>query len=251
MESVKKYYFISDFHLGAPDYLTSLEREKKVVKWLDQVKNDAKEIYILGDIFDFWFEYKTVVPKGYVRLLGKIAEICDSGIPVHFFSGNHDMWCFDYFPKELGVTLYKKPVKKNIAGRSFYIGHGDGLGPGDKGYKFIKKIFQSRICQWMFGWLHPTLGIGLANFFSSRSRSVNLKKDELFLGEENEWLVQFCKETLNKGENIEFFIFGHRHLPLDIQLTGNSRYINLGEWMNYCTYAVYDGNNLELKKYIE
>ncbi|MDQ3191408.1 MAG: UDP-2,3-diacylglucosamine diphosphatase, partial [Bacteroidota bacterium] len=189
MNQNKKHYFISDFHLGAPDSKSSLEREKKVVKWLDQIKHDAQEIFILGDVFDFWFEYKTVVPKGYVRLLGKIAEICDSGIPVHFFTGNHDMWCFDYLPNELGVQLYKDPVKRSISGKAFYIGHGDGLGPGDKGYKFIKKVFRNPLCQFMFGWVHPNVGIGLANYFSKRSRKVNRKKDEVFLGEENEWLV--------------------------------------------------------------
>jgi UDP-2,3-diacylglucosamine hydrolase len=251
MDQIKKYYFISDFHLGAPDNKSSLEREKKVIRWLDQIKHDAQEIFILGDVFDFWFEYKTVVPKGYVRLLGKIAEICDSGIPVHFFTGNHDMWCFDYLPNELGVQLYKDPVKKNILGKTFFIGHGDGLGPGDKGYKFIKKVFKNPVSQFMFGWIHPNVGIGLANYFSKRSRKVNRKKDEVFLGEENEWLVQFCKETLKKDKNIDFFIFGHRHLPLDIALQTNSRYINLGEWMNYCTYAVFDGDKLELKSFEE
>ncbi|HET6245140.1 MAG: UDP-2,3-diacylglucosamine diphosphatase [Bacteroidetes bacterium] len=249
MEQMKKYYFISDFHLGVPDYKSSLDREKKIVRWLDEIKNDAKEIYIMGDVFDFWFEYKTVVPKGYVRLLGKIAEICDAGIPVHFFTGNHDMWCFDYLPKELGVTIYRNPIEKEIAGKSFYLGHGDGLGPGDKGYKFIKKVFKSKFSHWMFGWVHPNLGIGIANFFSARSRKINRKKDEIFLGEENEWLVQFCKEELKKAKKIDYFIFGHRHLPLDIQLSENSRYINLGEWMNYCSYAVYDGDKLELKRF--
>ncbi len=244
-----KYYFISDFHLGAPNDKASLEREKLVVKWLEEMRKDAKEIFILGDVFDFWFEYKTVVPKGFVRILGKLAEICDEGIPVHFFTGNHDMWCFDYLPKEIGVKLYREPIKREINGKTFFLGHGDGLGPGDKGYKFLKKFFTSPICQFMFGWIHPNVGMGLANFWSKRSRISNSKGDEKFLGDENEWLVQFCKEKIQKGDKIDYFIFGHRHLPLDIDINPNTRYINLGEWINYCTYAVFDGDNLELKSY--
>lgn len=244
-------YFISDFHLGVPDYEKSLEREKRVVKWLDEVKNDAREIYFLGDVFDFWFEYKTVVPKGYTRLLGKIAEITDSGIPVHYFTGNHDMWCFDYFQKELGVKLYKEPVKRKINGKTFFLGHGDGLGPGDKGYKFIKKVFSSKTCQWLFARLHPNLGVGVANYFSNKSRTANGISDEKFLGEEKEWLVQFAKEELKKDPEINYFIFGHRHLPLDIKINENTRYINLGDWIRYNSYAVFDGKKVELKYYTE
>jgi UDP-2,3-diacylglucosamine hydrolase len=244
-----KYYFISDFHLGVPDYQSSIEREKKIVRWLDQVKEDAKEIFILGDVFDFWFEYKSVVPKGYVRLLGKIAEITDSGTPIHFFTGNHDMWCFDYLPKETGVQLHKEPIAVTLNNYLFFIGHGDGLGPGDNSYKLLKKVFKSPVCQWMFGWMHPDIGIGIANFFSRRSRAANMKKDEIFLGEEKEWLLLFCKEQIKKGNPADYYIFGHRHLPLDIKLENSSRYINLGEWLNYFTYAVLDEDKLELKTF--
>jgi UDP-2,3-diacylglucosamine hydrolase len=244
-----KYYFISDFHLGVPDYQRSIEREKKIVRWLDKVKEDAKEIFILGDVFDFWFEYKTVVPKGYVRLLGKIAEITDLGTPVHFFTGNHDMWCYDYLPKETGVKMYKDPVSITLENKIFYLGHGDGLGPGDGAYKLLKQVFKNSVCQWIFGWMHPDLGIGIANFFSRKSRAANMQKDEIFLGEENEWILQFCNEQIRKGNQANYFIFGHRHLPLDIKLENNSRYINLGEWINYCTYAVFDGKNLDLKTF--
>jgi UDP-2,3-diacylglucosamine hydrolase len=244
----KKIYFASDFHLGVPTPQKSLEREKKIVRWLDSISGDAAEIYLVGDIFDFWFEYKHAVPKGYVRLLGKLAEISDKGIPIHIFTGNHDMWIFDYLPKEIGATLYREPIIKTINNKKLYIGHGDGLGPGDYGYKFIKKVFANKFCQWAFARLHPNFGIGLANYFSRKSRKVNAVNDLKFLGEENEWLAVYCKEYLQK-EHIDFFIFGHRHLPLEIKVGENSVYYNLGEWINHFTYAVFDGNNIELKKF--
>nr|HMT30262.1 UDP-2,3-diacylglucosamine diphosphatase [Bacteroidia bacterium] len=235
-EISKKIYFISDFHLGAPDKVRSLEREKRVVRWLDMVKSDASEIYLMGDIFDFWFEYKHAVPRGYVRLLGKLAELSDSGIKLHYFTGNHDMWVFDYLPQEIGVTIYREPVTRTINGKQFYIGHGDGLGPGDHGYKFIKKVFANKFCQWLFARLHPNFGIPLALYFSRKSRIATGTTDEKFLGEEKEWLVIYCKELLQQ-KHFDYLIFGHRHLPLDIHLKENSRYINLGEWLNYNTYA--------------
>jgi len=245
---MSKIYFLSDFHLGVPDYESSLEREKRVVAFLDEIKNDAGEIYLLGDIFDFWFEYKSVVPKGFIRLLGKIAEITDAGIPVHFFTGNHDMWMFDYLPKELNVTIYKKPIIKEYNGKKFFIGHGDGLGPGDKGYKFIKWVFANPICQWLFARLHPNFGISLAQYWSGKSRvaTENLK----FLGEDKEFQIIYAKERLLK-EHFDYFIFGHRHVPLDIRLSENSRFINLGDWIINNSYAVFDGNELELKYYTE
>jgi len=246
--SFKKIYFLSDFHLGAPDYERSLAREKKIVAFLDAIKHDASEIFIVGDIFDFWYEYKTVVPKGYVRLLGKLAEITDAGIPVHFFIGNHDMWMRGYFEKELNIPVYAEPKIFEWNGKRFYIGHGDGLGPGDHGYKFIKKIFRNRVCQWLFGLLHPTWGIGIANYFSRKSRAKTGNADAIFLGEDQEWLVIYSREILAK-EHFDYFVFGHRHLPLDIRLSKNSRYINLGDWINYFTYAVFDGNDLALKKW--
>ncbi len=248
MQAGKKIYFASDFHLGVPSFEKSLAREKRIVKWLDEIKHNAAEIYLMGDMFDFWFEYKYAAPKGFVRLLGKIAEITDSGIPVTFFTGNHDMWMFDYLPREIGVSIYKDPIEKEFNGKKFFLGHGDGLGPGDKGYKFIKKIFANRFCQWLFARIHPNFGIGMANYWSRKSRLSNGPEDEKFTGEENEWLVVFAKEVL-KTKHFDYFIFGHRHLPLDIKLAENSRYINLGEWVNYNTYAVFDGNTVELKKF--
>jgi len=244
----KKVYFASDFHLGVPDYASSLAREKKIVRWLDSIRNDCEELYLLGDVFDFWFEYKTVVPRGFVRLLGKLAEFTDAGIPVHYFTGNHDMWTFDYLTKELNVKLYRAPIEATYNGKQFYIGHGDGLGPGDRGYKFIKRIFASPVCQWLFARLHPNLGVGIANYFSGKSRIATGTTDETYHGEEKEWLVIHAKEILRK-KHFDYFVFGHRHLPLDIAVSNNTRYINLGDWVQYNTYAVFDGQKLELKKY--
>lgn len=246
----KKIYFLSDFHLGVPDAASSLEREKKIVRFLDEIKHDAAEIFIVGDLFDFWYEYKNVVPKGYVRILGKMAEITDSGIPVHFFVGNHDMWMKDYFQKELNVPVYFEPVDFEYNGKKFLVGHGDGLGPGDHGYKFLKKVFRNPVCQWLFGILPPLIGVGLANYFSRKSRAKALAKntDDHFLGEDNEWLIIYCKEVLQKKQ-YDFFVFGHRHLPIHFNLTPGSLYVNLGDWLKYCSYAVFDGTNLELKYY--
>ncbi|MBS1730710.1 MAG: UDP-2,3-diacylglucosamine diphosphatase [Bacteroidetes bacterium] len=246
----KKIYFISDFHLGAPDYATSLEREKKIVRFLETIKEDAAELFILGDMFDFWYEYKTVVPKGFVRLLGMLASFSDKGIPIHFFIGNHDMWMHGYFENELNIKVYEKPERFQFNGKKFYIGHGDGLGPGDHGYKRLKKVFRNPFCQWLFGQLHPTWGMGLANYFSAKSRKKTGSSDQVFLGEENEWLVIYAKEIL-ANEHIDYFVFGHRHLPLDIDLGDNSRYINLGDWIRSYTYAFFDGQNMHLLKWEE
>lgn len=244
----KKIYFASDFHLGVPDYASSLERERRIVTWLDTIEKDCEILYLLGDVFDFWFEYKTVVPRGHVRLLGKLAALSDKGIKIHYFTGNHDMWTFDYLQKEIGVELHRDPIEKVYDGKQFYIGHGDGLGPGDHGYKFIKKVFASPVCQWLFARLHPNLGVGIAQYFSRKSRVATGDTDEVYLGEEKEWLVIHSKELLEK-KHYDYLIFGHRHLPLDIKINGSSRYINLGDWFKSNTYAVFDGENLELKKF--
>ncbi len=240
-----KIFFASDFHLGAPNYEASLVREKKIVRWLDSIKDEATEIYLLGDVFDFWFEYKRAIPKGYVRLQGKIAELTDSGIKIHWFIGNHDMWIFDYIPKELGVNLIRTEVERELNGKSFFIGHGDGLGPGDHGYKFIKKVFRNPFCQWLFARLHPNFGIGLANFFSRKSRAATGEQDTVFYGENKEMLIQYCKDKLSK-KKYDYLIFGHRHLPIDFQLSETTRYVNIGDWITYFTYAVFDGESLEM-----
>lgn len=248
-----KTYFASDFHLGIPNKVSSLEREKLIVAWLDEIKADAAEIFLVGDIFDFWFEYKRAIPKGFSRLLGKLAELTDSGIPISIFTGNHDMWMFGYFTDELNIPVIRKPLKKIINGKTFLIAHGDGLGPGDKGYKFIKSIFRNRAAQWLFARLHPNFGIGLANYFSKRSRMAE-SGILPFLGEDKEWMVQYCKSVL-KAEHIDFFVFGHRHIPLDISLhseLGNgskARFINLGDWLQHNTYAVFDGEQMEIRTY--
>ncbi len=242
----KKIYFLSDFHLGAPDYQSSLQREKKIVSFLESIRQSASAIFIVGDIFDFWYEYKQVVPKGYVRLLGKLAEITDSGVPIHFFVGNHDMWMRNYFQKELNMSVYFEPETFEWNGKRIFIAHGDGLGPEDHGYKFMKSIFRNPFCQWLFGLLHPSWGIGLANYFSRKSRKKTGKQDEVFLGEDKEWLIIFSRGILAK-EHYDYFIFGHRHLPLDLKLTDKSRYINLGDWITYFTYAEFDGQSVQLK----
>lgn len=246
--SNKKIYFLSDFHLGAPDAEKSLVREKKIVHFLESIRYNAREIFILGDIFDFWYEYKYVVPKGSVRLLGKLAQLSDEGIKIHFFIGNHDMWMKDYFEKELNIPVYYDPATFEYNQKKFYVGHGDGLGPGDNGYKFIKKVFRNPVCRWFFGWLHPTVGISIANYFSRKSRVKTGNTDEHFLGEDNEWLIIYCKEILQK-EFYDYFVFGHRHYPIDFKLPKGSRYINLGDWIKNFTYAVFDGNDMELKKW--
>jgi UDP-2,3-diacylglucosamine hydrolase len=246
-----KIYFASDLHLGTPDEQSSAAREKLFVQWLDEAKQDAAEIFIIGDIFDFWHEYKTVVPRGFVRLQGKIAELTDAGIPVHVFTGNHDLWMFGYLEKELGVKIYKAPIQITRGGKKFFIGHGDGLGPGDHGYKFIKRLFANPMAQFLFRWIHPDVGVKIASFFSYKSRfgtQGDKKVLEEFKGEENEWLVQYARRVLTR-EHFDYFVFGHRHLPLDIALNEKSRYINTGDWIDYTSYAVFDGNELTLKYY--
>jgi UDP-2,3-diacylglucosamine hydrolase len=241
-----KIYFASDFHLGMPDRQSSLIREQRIVRWLDEVKKEASEIFLMGDIFDFWFEYRSVVPRGYVRFLGKIAEITDSGIPVTFFTGNHDMWMFDYLVKELNVRVVKNHVIKEYNGKKFFIGHGDGIGPGDHGYKFIKAVFANSFCQWLFARLHPNFAFGIAQFWSNQSRE---EVEELeFKGEDKEYQILFARELL-KTEHIDYFILGHRHIPLDIQLKDNCRYMNIGDWIVNNTYAVFNGETLQLKKF--
>ena len=244
----KKIYFLSDFHLGAPDHDSSLIREKKVVAFLESIRHTAAAIFIVGDIFDFWYEYKKVVPRGYTRLLGKLAELTDSGIPIHVFVGNHDMWMSGYFEKELNIPVYHHPKVFEWSGKRFFIGHGDGLGPGDHGYKFIKKVFRNPLCQWLFGQLHPTWGIGLANYFSRKSREKTGFADEQFMGEDKEWLIIYSKEVLLE-QHYDYFIFGHRHFPLDLKLADNSRYINLGDWIRNFTYATFDGADVQLHKW--
>jgi len=243
----KKIYFASDQHFGIPTHEKSMIREKKFVQWLDVVKKDAEAIFLLGDLFDFWFEYKSVVPKGFVRVLGKLAEIRDSGIAIHFFIGNHDLWMRDYFEKELNIPVYHQPKEFTINNTSFFIGHGDGLGPGDKGYKRMKKVFVNPFSKWLYRWLHPDIGMRLGNYLSTKNKLISGDEDVVFLGEENEWLVQYCKRKL-EVKQYDYFLFGHRHLPMTIKLNEKSTYINTGDWISHFTYAVFDGEKAELKK---
>jgi len=240
-------YFASDLHLGAPNYKASLIREKLFVQWLDEIKQDAKELYLVGDVYDFWFEYTTVIPKYFSRLHGKLAELSDSGVKIYFFSGNHDMWMFQYYQEELNIEIIHKPIEIVLNDKLFYIGHGDGLGPKDYGYKFIKLFFRSKLCQILFSFIHPDLGIQLAHFWSRRSRAGNAHKDAQFLGDD-EWLLQYAKKKLAE-KHVDFFVFGHRHYPLDLQITEQTRYINLGDWINYFSYAKLEGDTLSLLYY--
>ncbi|XMO88021.1 UDP-2,3-diacylglucosamine diphosphatase [Algibacter sp. AS12] len=244
----KKIYFASDNHLGAPTKAASFPREKKFVAWLDEVKHDAAAIFLLGDLFDFWMEFKTVIPKGFTRTFGKLAEISDSGIPIYYFVGNHDLWMNGYFEEELNIPVYHKPKEFTFNNKTFLIGHGDGLGPGDKGYKRMKKVFTNPFFKWLFRWLHPDLGVRMAQYLSVKNKLISGDDDAIFLGKENEWLVQYCKRKL-EDKHLDFFVFGHRHLPLNIDLNATSKYINLGDWIQYYTYGVFDGENMELKEY--
>jgi len=247
LKEEKYIYFASDFHLGAPNHQESLKREKLIVEWLNSIKPTTKELFLLGDIFDFWFEYKRTVPKGFTRFLGKIAEFSDDGIPVHFFLGNHDMWIYEYLPAETGIILHRHFYERQWGEKKFFLAHGDGLGAGDWSYKLLKKIFRNPFSQWLFGRIHPNLGIWIAEKWSHSSRIANGEPDE-FRGEDEEMLVQYSKSVLQK-KHYDFFIYGHRHTPIDYPLNDNSRYINLGDWIKHSSYAYFDGDELYLKSF--
>jgi UDP-2,3-diacylglucosamine hydrolase len=243
-----KIYFASDLHLGAPDPAKSLKRERHFVRWLEEIRPQAQEIYLLGDVFDFWHEWKKVVPKGYVRLLGKLAEMTDEGIPIHYFMGNHDLWLKDYFPTEVGVSIHEKPEIKEWHGKTFYFAHGDGLGPGDKGYKFLRKIFTNRFLKWNFAQLHPNFGIGLANYFSRLSRKKTGHLDAVDYGDK-EFLLIHTKEVLAQHPEVDYCIYGHRHYPKKQEVEHEKYYINLGDWITHFTYLEISAEGVELKTY--
>ena len=250
-----KIYFASDFHLGIPDRKQSLEREKKLVQWLDLARKDAKEIFLMGDLFDFWFEYRTAVPRGYTRLLGMLARITDSGIPVHLFRGNHDMWAFSYLQEETGIQLHREPEFRTFNGKNFYLAHGDGLGPGDHGYKFIKKVFANPVNQWLFRMIHPDLGISMALFWSRKSRSAALQKEkkeeERNLRLINERIALHSKEMVLKHPELDYLIYGHYHYPVETPISGKAVQFVLGDWLTHFTYAVFDGETMALKEFRE
>jgi len=240
----EKIYFASDFHLGSPNYEDSLKREKKIISWLNEIEIDAKKIYLLGDIFDFWFEYEKVVPKGFVRLLAKLADLVDKGIKIHFLVGNHDMWMRDYLEKEIGLKVHFKEFIIEEDNQLIFIGHGDGLGKGDYKYKILKSLFTSKICKWIFSRLHPNFGIGLGQAWSNKSR----KKQESFKNEEKEILLGYCKEQ-QQNNPVDYYVFGHRHIPMEVKIDERANYINLGDWIHHYSYAVLSNKKLELRKF--
>ena len=244
----KKFYFISDLHLGLHPLEKSREREKRVVRWLDEIKKDAQELFLVGDIFDFWFEYKRVAPQGFTRFLGKLAELADSGIRIHYFIGNHDIWFKNYLVNETGFILHKEAISVLINEKRFYIGHGDGLGPGDIRYKILRSIFHSRVIRWFFQRLvHPDAAVWIGYNWSKNSRYARGLKEE-FQGEEKEKQIVYARQIL-KREHYDFFVLGHRHLPLDYKLSDTCRMINLGEWITQDSYAVFDGSVMTLKQF--
>lgn len=241
----EKIYFISDIHLGLPDPEGGKEKEKLVVQWLNEIKQDATELFLVGDIFDFWFEYKHVVPKGNTRFLGKLAELADSGIQIHYFTGNHDIWVFDYLPTELGINLYREEQVFERSGKKIFVAHGDGLGPGDKSYKMLKKIFTGKLNQFLFrNCLHPDWGMAFGKRWSVKSRYAQKKKRD-FLGED-EWLVQYSRAILRE-QDIDLFVYGHRHRAAIFPLNSKSTFYNLGEWIYTMSYLVYENGQAELK----
>ena len=245
LPSQKRVYFASDQHLGAPTYTDSRQRETQFVRWLDHIEKDVHVLFLLGDLFDFWFDYRKVVPKGFVRTLGKLAEFRDKGIDVIYFVGNHDLWMKDYFSTELGIPVYHRPQAVQIDDTHFLLGHGDGLGPGDKGYKRMKKVFVHPFSKWLFGWLHPDLGVTLAQHLSIRNRLISGDDNVTFQGPESEWLVHYCRRKL-KAQHVDYFVFGHRHLPLELPIEEKAMYINTGDWIHHKSYAVFDGNKMVL-----
>jgi UDP-2,3-diacylglucosamine hydrolase len=245
LKETGKIYFTSDFHLGLPTGSAPLEREKKVVKWLNSVVHDAKEIYLLGDIFDFWWEYKLVVPRGYTRFLGTVSEITDSGIPVHFFTGNHDMWVKDYLSSECGMTIHKSPLTTMFDGKKFYLAHGEGLGSGNIGYKILLSIFRNKPLQVMYSAMHPSIGVGIGHSWSLHSRlGKGITKE--YLGENDEDLIKYARSVLEK-DKIDYFIFGHRHLAMSIDIIPQTEIVFLGDWIKEGSYAEWDGKTLSFK----
>lgn len=248
MSERTKIYFVSDAHLGLPNHNESLKRERKLIDLLHKMSVDAKEIILLGDIFDFWFEYKKVVPRGFTRILGTMGQLTDQGITLRFFTGNHDMWTFGYLESECGVIVHRGTLKTEYNGKKFFIAHGDGLGPGDNGYKRLKRVFNSKIMQWLFARFHPNFSFYIAQRWSHRSRMQDTEEDYTFQGEEKERLLHYARRKLEK-EHFDFFVFGHRHVPLLIELDGGSKYVSLGDWLQHFTYAEFDGTDIKLNKY--
>ncbi|MCX6258340.1 MAG: UDP-2,3-diacylglucosamine diphosphatase [Bacteroidia bacterium] len=242
----KKLFFASDAHFGFPGFEDSLVREKHFVAWLKSIEDQAAELYLLGDVFDFWFEYKRAVPRGFTRLLGTLAGFSDKGIPVHFFTGNHDIWVFDYLPQETGVIMHREPYRMECNGKKFYLAHGDSLGPDDKVFKRLRRFFNNKTAQYWFEKIHPDIGIGLAHHWSYNSRNSQGNVPE-FRGE-NEWLIIHSREELQK-EHFDFMVYGHRHVAIEYMLTDNTKFVILGDWINRFSYGEFDGIDLVLKNW--
>ena len=244
-----KIYFVADAHLGSLAYNDKLNSEKKLVRWMDSIKADCEALYLLGDMIDLWFEHKLVVPKGYARFFGKIAEFTDAGIPVYWFAGNHDIWLFNYVQKELGVIVYNDALEIVLHGKKFYMAHGDGLGDPSLQFRILRKIFHNRFCEILFGTLHPRLSIGFGLAWAKRSRLKREKEPEVYLGEDNEYLIQFAKaHAVKSRENAaDFYVFGHRHILLDLMISSKSRVIILGDWIHHFSYGEFDGKDFRLK----
>ncbi len=247
MPQNKKIYFVSDVHLGAPALKNNRERERLFASWLDFIRDDASELFLMGDIFDFWFEYRKVVPRGFTRVLGRLADMSDQGITIHFFTGNHDLWVFDYLPVETGVILHRNEYITEMGGKKFFLAHGDGLDGEDKGYLFLKKIFTNRRLQWLFARLHPNFAFHLAHRWAESSRLSKMNRQEEFKVK-NESMFKFSENYLEK-EWIDYFIFGHRHRVVDVEVKNNSRMILLGDWITNFSYGVFDGKKIVLKKF--
>jgi len=249
---MKNIYFLSDAHLGSRALRHTRQQERRLVRFLDDIKEKAEAVYLLGDMFDFWFEYRMVVPRGFTRFLGKLSELTDSGVEVHYFAGNHDLWTWDYLVEECGVILHREPMTLSLADKTFYIGHGDGLGDPDPRFRFIRSIFHSPLCQWLFRWLHPDLGMRFGLNWAKHSRLAHGEGgDPPYLGEDKEHLVLYAKDYLRSHPDVNYFLFGHRHIELDLMLSDQCRMIILGDWISQYTYAVFDGEHLYMENYVE
>ena len=249
---MKNIYFLSDAHLGSRALRHTRQQERRLVRFLDDIKEKAEAVYLLGDMFDFWFEYRMVVPRGFTRFLGKLSELTDSGVEVHYFAGNHDLWTWDYLVEECGVILHREPMTLSLADKTFYIGHGDGLGDPDPRFRFIRSIFHSPLCQWLFRWLHPDLGMRFGLNWAKHSRLAHGEGgDPPYLGEDKEHLVLYAKDYLRSHPDVNYFLFGHRHIELDLMLSDQCRVVILGDWISQYTYAVFDGEHLYMENYVE
>jgi UDP-2,3-diacylglucosamine hydrolase len=243
-------YFISDLHLGARSTADRLAGERRVVSFLKSIKPTAKRLYLLGDVLDYWFEYRTVVPRGYVRFFGALAELADAGVEITWFIGNHDIWIFDYLPSEIGLRVVDGSEVADIDGRRFFLAHGDGLGKLKPGFRLIRSVFRNRVCQRLFAAVHPRWTVPLAMKWSASSRRAGGDGPAVSMGD-NEPYVAATRLILDADPSIDFFILGHRHVLMDREIADGARLIILGDWIYHFSYAVWDGERLSLQKYTE